>query len=79
MKKQGGSAPTWSVAINWVLWPWSFPGTAGQGQAPPMFSLGLLCLKQSELAATCAGLGESQAKPSCDSNLAAASARPGVH
>ena len=41
-----------------------------------------LAIKQSEKAATCAELGDSQVKPSCDSNLAAASAsasaRPGA-
>ena len=30
------------------------------------------------MAATCAGLGDSQAKPSCESRLVAASARPGT-
>ena len=33
-------------------------------------------IKQSEMSATCAGLGTSQAKPNCESTLAAASARP---
>ena len=36
-------------------------------------------LKQSEMAATFAGLGDSQAKPHCESRLAAASARSGAH
>ena len=36
-------------------------------------------IKQSEMAVTCAGLGDSQVKPSCESRLAAASARPGAH
>ena len=35
-------------------------------------------MKQSEMTATCAGLGNSLAKPSCESRLAAASAGPGV-
>ena len=36
-------------------------------------------IKQSEMAATCAGLGDTQAKPSCESRLAAASVEPGAH
>ena len=36
-------------------------------------------IKQSEMVTTCAGLGDSQAKPSCESRLAAASAVPGAH
>ena len=35
-------------------------------------------IKQSEKAANCAGLGASQAKPRCESRLAAASSRPGA-
>ena len=38
-----------------------------------------LTIKQSEMAAICAGLGGSQVKPSCESKLAAASAGPGAH
>ena len=38
-----------------------------------------LSLKQSEVAATCSGLGDSQAKPSCETKLAAASAGSGAH
>ena len=33
-------------------------------------------INQSEMAATCAGLGDSQAKPNSESRLAAASAMP---
>ena len=36
-------------------------------------------IKWSEVAATCAVLGGSQAKLSCESRLAVASARPGAH
>ena len=80
MQGQGAGAPTWSVAVHWVHWPWGFPGSAGQGQPPPVFCLGPPCLslKQSEVAATFAGLGDSQEKPICESRLAAASARPRV-
>ena len=35
-------------------------------------------IKQSEMVATRAGLGDSQAKPSCESRLAAASALSGA-
>ena len=38
-----------------------------------------LAIKQSEMAAICAGLGDSQAKPSCESRLAAASVGPGLN
>ena len=36
-------------------------------------------IKQSEMAAACAELGDSQGKPSCESRLAAASPGPGAH
>ena len=35
-------------------------------------------VKQSEMPATCAGLGDYQMKPSCESRLSAASAGPGA-
>ena len=35
-------------------------------------------IKQSEMAATCDGLGDSQVKPSCESRLAAARCRAGA-
>ena len=35
-------------------------------------------IKQSEMAATCAGLGDSQVKPTCESRLTTASAGPGA-
>ena len=70
---QGQGAPTWSVAIHWVCWSWGFPGGGGQFQPPPEFCLGhpAWALKLSEMAATCAGFGDSQLKSSCDYNLAA--------
>ena len=73
---QGGQAPVWSVAVHWVHWPFSFPGGAGQGQPTPVLCPGhpAGAIKQSEMATTCAGLGDSQVKPSCDSNLGAARA-----
>ena len=37
-----------------------------------------LYIKQPEMAVTCAGLGDSQAKPSCESRVATASARSGA-
>ena len=74
MHGQGGDPLTWSVAIQCVSCPWCFLCGAGQGQPPPVFCLGhsAWAVKQSEMAANCAGLGDSQAKPNCDSNLAAA-------
>ena len=74
MEKQSGGALTWSVAVHWVRWPWGFLGGAGQGHLcfpPPVFCLRPPCLsnKQSEMAAPCAGLGDSQAKSSCESML----------
>ena len=81
MQGQGGDTPTWSVAIHSVCWLWGFPGGADQCQPPPEFAQGhpTGAIKQSEMAATCAGLGDSQVKPSCESRLAAARARPGAH
>ena len=71
MNGQGGGAPMWSLAVHW-----SFQGDAGQGQPPPMFVPGYsdLSIKQSEVVATCAGLGDSQVKPNCESRLGAISA-----
>ena len=53
-----------------------FPGGAGQGLSPPVFCWGHSAwgIKQPEMAATCARLGDSQAKPSCESRLTVASA-----
>ena len=76
MQGQGGGAPTWSVGVHWVGWPCGFPGGAGQGQPPPVFRPGhpARATKQSGMAATGAGLGDSPVKPRCDSKLAAARA-----
>ena len=78
---QGGSALKWPIGVHWVHWPQGFPGGTGQGQFQLCFAH--ICptwaIKQSEMAATCAGLRDSQAKPSCESRLAAASFRPGAH
>ena len=77
---QGGAALMWSVVVYWVCRLWGFPGNVDQGQPPPMFCPGnpASAIKQCEMSATCAGLGDSQAKLSCESKLAAASARPGA-
>ena len=78
---QDGGAPMWLIIVHRVRRVWGLLG--GAAQLSP-----LLCsawghpawaIKQSEMAATCPGLGDSQAKPSCESRLAAASARPGAH
>ena len=57
MQGQGGDALMWSVAVHL-----GFQGGTGQGQPPPVFSLRPPCLsyKQSEMAASCAGLEDSQ-------------------
>ena len=70
---QGGYASTWTVGIQWARWLWCFPGHAGQGQAPSVFCLGhsVGAIKQSEMHVTCAWSGDSQAKPSYESRLAA--------
>ena len=81
MQEKGGGALMWSVAVHRVHWLWGFKGGAGQGQPASVFCLGPPCLsyKAIEKAAICAGLGDSQAKPSCESRLAAASAWSGAH
>ena len=81
MHGQDGGTLKWYVAIHWVWWPWGFPGGASQGQPSPVFCSGPpgLSYKASEMAATCAGLGDSQAKPNCKSRWATASARLGAH
>ena len=59
-----------------------FPGWCKPRSAPTcVFPPGhpAWAIKQFEMAATCAGLGDSQVKPSCESRLAAASAGPGSH
>ena len=74
MQVQHGSTPTWSVAVPWVHWPWGSLGGAGQCQPHLCFAQShpAWAIKQSEKAANCAGLGASQAKPSSETNLAAA-------
>ena len=81
MHGQGGGAPAWSIAVHWVRWPLGFLGSEEQGQLPPAFFLGPPCIaiKQSGMVSTCAWLGDSQAKPSCESKLAVDSARSRVH
>ena len=58
----------WSVGIHWVHWPWGFLGSAGQGQPPPVFCLAIGAV-----------LGDSQGKLSCESRLAAVSAKLWAH
>ena len=81
MQGQGSVAPTWSIAVHCVCWPWGYLGVAGQGQPPPEFYPRPPCLsmKQSAMVATCAGVRDSQVKPTCEPRLAAASARPGAY
>ena len=71
MQGQAGGAPTWSVVVHWVCWPWGFPGGTGQDQPPPVSCPEPPCLnyKQSEMTAPCGGLGDFQVKPSCESRL----------
>ena len=75
MQGQGGGALIWSVTVHWVYWPWGFPGGASQSQPQPVFCPGLLPeLEPSQMTASCAGHRDTQAKQSCESRLAAASA-----
>ena len=62
---QGGGALTWSVTARWVNRLWGFPSGAGQGQPPLCFALGHpnWGIKQYQMAATYAGLGDFQTKP----------------
>ena len=55
-----------------------FPGWCRPRSAPTCVLPRAALPEQSEMAATCAGLGDSQVKPSCETNLAAASAQPGA-
>ena len=81
MQGQRGGALMWSVVVHFLgfpkrKWSWGFPGGAGQGKSLPVVFPGPHCwaIKQSEVAATCAGLGDSQMRPSCECDLAAARA-----
>ena len=87
--------PPWRISCAGAEWccfdrVWSCPLCAGPGvsqvvrakvsphlcwaQSHPVWAV-----EQSEMAATGAGLGDSQVKPSCESRLAAASPRPRDH
>ena len=81
MQGQGVGATKWSVAVQWVGWPWCFLGGGSQGQPPLVFFLQTphLSCKQSEMAATCAGLRDSQVKPHCEFRLAVPSAGFGTN
>ena len=41
MQGKHGGAMMWSVAVQWVRWPWGFPGNSGKDQMLPPFFLGL--------------------------------------
>ena len=71
----GGGASMWSEAVHWVCWLWCLLGGAGQ-VATCVLPRATKHERQSDLqtAATCAGLGGSQERPSCKPRLAAASA-----
>ena len=74
---KGGGALLWSVAVHWVLRLWGFPKRCKPKGPPPVFCpRATIHELQSNLlmAATCAGLGSSQAKPSFEPRLAVASA-----
>lgn len=76
----GGGAPICSEAVQWVCWLWDLLGGANQGQPPPVFCPGATWHKlQSDLQmAICTGLGGAQARPTCEPNVAAASAKLGA-
>ena len=44
MQGQDGGSLTWSVAVQWVRWPWVFLGGASQGQPLLVFCMGLCFL-----------------------------------
>ena len=71
----------WSVVIHWVLG--SEVSWEVEAKVSPNFcSAGATLpeqIKQSEMAAMCAGLGGYQSKPSYGSRLAAASVGPGAN
>ena len=81
MQGQGGGASTWSAAVHWVRWPQISLVVQAKVSPHLCFTCGhpVWVIKQSEMAATCAGLGDSQTKPRCECRLAAASAGPGAH
>ena len=81
MQGQGGGALMQSIAVSSVCWSWAFPGGVGQGQPQPVFFPEPPCwsYKQPEMTVSCAELGESRVKPSCESSLAFVSAGPGAH
>ena len=75
LQGQCSGVPMWSLALHCAHWPWGFPG-----HPQPLFCSGVpWAIKQSEMTVTCAGFGDSQAKASCESRLAAASAGPAAH
>ena len=71
----------WSVAAPGMCWPWCFLGGAGQGQPPPVVFPRPPFLSYKAIRECCylCWVGDSLAKPSCETNLAAASAWPGAH
>ena len=71
MQGQNGGAPMWSVAVHWVPRFWGYPGGAGQGQLSLVFFPGPPCMSYKAIrdGCYCAVIGDSQAKPSCESRL----------
>ena len=70
-----GGTPVWSVAgsvISPIVQAKASPNLCSAQGYPAR------AIKQSEMAATCAWLGDSQAKPSCESRLAAANGGRGA-
>ena len=61
MQGQGSGTLMWSVAVHCVRRLWGFPGGSGQGILYLCFAWGhpSWAMKQSEMAATYAGLGDS--------------------
>ena len=72
----GGGASKSSEAVHGVRWLWDLPGCIGHGVLPGATQPDLLSNLQ--MAATCAGLGGAQARPSCEPKPAAATARSGA-
>ena len=78
---QGGGALTWSVVAHWVHRLWGFPVSPGQGQPPPVFWPGPLCLSYKAIWDGCylCWAWRFHGKPSCESRLAAANAMHVAH
>ena len=75
----GGDASVWSIAVHWVFWLWGILVSTGQGQPLSVFyprATRHELQSDVQMAATCAGLGGAQQRPSCEPRLTVVSAWP---